>query len=107
MRRATAGALTALLLVACQSDPALHSQRLGPGHYRLVADRCHVYLPAPPQRNPLELDLEALAARTCDGRAGPLEALQPIPSRQGSLFGECLRSGALRAEVRCQHTPPR
>ncbi len=105
MRQAAAGALMALLLTGCQSDPALHSLRTGPGHYRLEADRCHVHLPAPPQRNPLELDLEALAARTCGGRAGPLEALQPIPSRQGSLFGECLRSGALRAEVRCQRTP--
>jgi hypothetical protein len=97
----------ALLLVGCQSDPALHSQRIGPGHYRLVVDRCHMYEVEPLQRNPLELDLEALAARACGGRAGPLEALQPIPSRQGSLFGECLRSGALRAEVRCQDTPPR
>jgi len=30
-----------------------------------------------------------------------LENIQSLPSRQGSLFGECLRRGALQAEVRC------
>ncbi len=33
--------------------------------------------------------------------AGALENIEPLPSRQGSLFGECLRRGALQAEVRC------
>lgn len=33
--------------------------------------------------------------------AGALENIKPLPSRQGSLFGECLRRGALQAEVRC------
>jgi hypothetical protein len=43
-----------------------------------------------------------LAGQKCPDGAGELEAIQSIPSRQGSLFGECLRSGALRAEVRCR-----
>nr|WP_267472918.1 hypothetical protein [Stenotrophomonas rhizophila] len=96
------GALLALLLAGCQSDLSLHSRRIGPGHYQLVADRCHLGYRDAQQRNPLELDLEGLATQKCRGRAGPLEALQQIPSRKGSLFGECLRSGALRAEVRCR-----
>lgn len=85
-----------LLLAGCRTDPALHSQRLGPGHYRLVVDRCHVIDPAQ-----LEGYLRALAGQKCPKGAGPLEAVERIPSRQGSLFGECLRRGALRAEVHC------
>jgi len=63
----------------------------------LVVDRCHVV-----DREQLEQDLRRLAGTRCPHGAGALEALAPIPSRQGSLFGECLRSGALRAEVRCR-----
>ncbi len=84
------------LLAACQSDPALRSTRIGPAYYQLVADRCHVM-----DRAQLEQDLQALAERACPGRAGALHNLQSHPSRQGSLFGECLRRGALQAEVRC------
>ncbi|WP_459047654.1 hypothetical protein [Stenotrophomonas sp. PSU_St99] len=94
--RAAAGALSVLLLAGCQSDPALHSARIGPAQYRLQVDRCHVI-----DRAQLEDDLRALAARTCVASAGVLENIQPLPSRQGSLFGECLRRGALQAEVRC------
>lgn len=94
--RAAAGALSVLLLAGCQSDPALHSARMGPAQYRLQVDRCHVI-----DRAQLEGDLQALAARKCPAGAGALENIQPLPSRQGSLFGECLRRGALQAEVRC------
>ena len=97
MKRVGAGALMVLLLAACQSDPALRSQRIGPGHYQLSVDRCHVI-----DREQLEHDLRGLAGKQCPCGAGALEALQPIPSRQGSLLGECLRSGAMRAEVRCK-----
>lgn len=86
-----------LLLAACQSDPALRSQRIGPGHYQLSVDRCHVI-----DREQLEHDLRALAGNRCPAGAGPLEAVESLPSRQGSLLGECLRSGGLRAEVRCR-----
>lgn len=96
MKPVAAGALLLLLLCACRSDPSLHIDRIGPGHYRLVVDRCHVI-----DQEQLEYDLRTLAGKQCPGGAGALEALQPIPSRQGSLFGECLRSGAMRAEVRC------
>ncbi|MEG2803142.1 hypothetical protein [Stenotrophomonas sp.] len=87
----------ALLLAACQSDPSLQSTRVGAGHYRLTVDRCRVVDEAM-----LEDDLRALAGRLCPHGAGPLDALAPLPSRQGSLFGECLRRGALRAEVHCK-----
>ncbi len=85
-----------LLLAACQSDPALHSARMGPAHYRLLVDRCHVI-----DRAQLEGDLHALALRKCPAGAEALQNIQSLPSRQGSLFGECLRRGALQAEVRC------
>ncbi|WP_229655301.1 hypothetical protein [Stenotrophomonas maltophilia] len=52
-------------------------------------------------RAQLEGDLQALASRKCPAGAGTLENIQPLPSRQGSLFGECLRRGALQAEVHC------
>lgn len=94
--RAAAGALSVLLLAGCQSDPALHSARIGPAHDRLQVDRCHVI-----DRAQLEGDLQALASRKCPAGAGALENTQSLPSRQGSLFGECLRRGALQAEVRC------
>ncbi|TDB34063.1 hypothetical protein TEP_10580 [Stenotrophomonas sp. TEPEL] len=84
------------LLAVCQSDPALRSTRISPARYQLVVDRCHVI-----DQAQLEQDLQALAERACPGRAGALQNLQPRPSRQGSLFGECLRRGALQAEVRC------
>ncbi|WP_459041107.1 hypothetical protein [Stenotrophomonas sp. PSU-St19] len=96
MKPAAAGVLTVLLLAGCQSDPALHIARIGPGQYRLVADRCHAI-----DRAQLEGDLQALASRKCPAGLGSLENIQPLPSRQGSLFGECLRRGALQAEVRC------
>ncbi|MDH0188915.1 MULTISPECIES: hypothetical protein [Stenotrophomonas] len=94
--RAAAGALSVLLLAGCQSDPALHSARIGPAHYRLQVDRCHVI-----DRAQLEDDLQALALRKCPAGAGALENIQSLPSRKGSLFGECLRRGALQAELRC------
>ncbi|MBH1431204.1 hypothetical protein I5U42_07820 [Stenotrophomonas maltophilia] len=94
--RAAPGALCVLLLAGCQSDPALHGVRIGPGQYRLQVDRCHVV-----DRAQLEGDLQALASRACPAGAGALENIQSLPSRQGSLFGECLRRGALQAEVRC------
>lgn len=101
MKRLGAGALMLLLLllplVGCQSDPQLRSKRIGPGHYRLTVDRCHVI-----SREQLERDLRELASHHCSGSDGVLEAIEPLPSRQGSLFGQCLRSGALRAEVRCR-----
>ncbi|MCU1048357.1 hypothetical protein JAK48_17615 [Stenotrophomonas maltophilia] len=96
MMRAAAGALCVLLLAGCQSDPALRSARIGPAQYRLQVDRCHVI-----DRAQLEGDLQALASRTCPAGAGALENIQSLPSRQGILFGECLRRGALQAEVRC------
>ncbi|HDS1578348.1 TPA: hypothetical protein QEL15_000368 [Stenotrophomonas maltophilia] len=96
MRRAAAGVLSALLLAGCQSDPSLHSTRIGPDRYQLVVDRCHVI-----DRAQLEHDLRALAAKACRGGAAELQNLQSRPSRQGSLFGECLRRGALQGEVRC------
>lgn len=94
--RAAAGALSVLLLAGCQSDPALHAARIGPAQYRLQVDRCHVI-----DRAQLESDLRALAAQKCPAGVGALESIQSLPSRQGSLFGECLRRGALQAEVRC------
>lgn len=94
--RAAAGGLIVLLLAGCQSDPALHSTRIGPAQYRLAVDRCHAI-----DRAQLEDDLQALALRKCPAGAGALENIQSRPSRQGSLFGECLRRGALQAEVRC------
>ncbi len=97
MKRLGAAATVLLLLSACRTDPALHSQRIGPGQYRLTVDRCHVF-----DREQLQRDLRGLAGQKCRDGAGELEAIQSIPSRQGSLFGECLRSGALRAEVRCR-----
>ena len=36
--RAAAGALCVLLLAGCQSDPALHSARMGPAQYRLQVE---------------------------------------------------------------------
>ncbi|KAG0738408.1 hypothetical protein G6F24_017621 [Rhizopus arrhizus] len=96
MKRAAAGALSVLLLAGCQSDPALHSARIGKAQYRLQVDRCHVI-----DRAQLEEDLRALASRKCPTGAGELENTQSVPSRQGSLFGEGLRRGALQAEVRC------
>jgi len=95
--RLGAAATLLLLLTACRTDPALHTQRIGPGQYRLTVDRCRVI-----DREQLQRDLRQLAGQTCPGGAGELEALQSIPSRQGSLFGECLRHGALRAEVHCR-----
>jgi hypothetical protein len=86
-----------LLLAGCQSDPQLRSKRIGPGHYRLTVDRCHMVDP-----QLLEHDLRELARSVCPKGAGPLEALESLPSRQGGLLGECLRSGALRGEVRCR-----
>ncbi|WP_313416247.1 hypothetical protein [Stenotrophomonas sp.] len=97
MKPAAAGVLTVLLLAGCQSDPVLRSARLGPAQYRLQVDRCHVV-----DRAQLEGDLRALASRKCPAGAGALEGIQPLPSRQGSLFGECLRRGALQAEVHCR-----
>ena len=96
MKPAAAGVLGVLLLAGCQSDPVLRSARMGPAHHRLLVDRCHVI-----DRAQLEGDLQALASRTCRAGAGALENIQSLPSRQGSLFGECLRRGALQAEVRC------
>lgn len=97
MRQAAAGAVMLLLLAGCQSDPQLRSKRIGPGHYRLTVDRCHMV-----DQQLLEHDLRELASSVCPNGAGPLEALEQLPSRQGSLLGECLGSGALRAEVRCR-----
>ncbi len=96
MKPAAAGVLTVLLLAGCQSDPSLHSTRIGLDQYRLQVDRCHVI-----DRAQLESDLQALASQKCPAGAGALENVQSRPSRQGSLFGECLRRGALQAEVRC------
>lgn len=94
--RAAAGGLIALLLAGCQSDLSLHSTRIGPDQYRLQVDRCDVI-----DRAQLESDLRALASRKCPAGVDALENVQSRPSRQGSLFGECLRRGALQAEVRC------
>jgi hypothetical protein len=96
VKPAVAGVLTVLLLAGCQSDPVLRSDRLGPAQYRLQVDRCHVI-----DRAELEGDLRALASRTCPAGAGALQNIQSLPSRQGSLFGECPRRGTLQAEVRC------
>lgn len=96
MKPAVAGVLTVLLLAVCQSDLVLRSDRLGPAQYRLQVDRCHVI-----DRAQLEGDLRALASRTCPAGAEALQNIQSLPSRQGSLFGECLRRGTLQAEVRC------
>ena len=96
MKPAAAGVLSVLLLAGCQNDPSLHSARIGPAHYRLQVDRCHAI-----DRAQLEDDLQVLALRKCRAGAGALENIQSLPSRQGSLFGECLRRGALQAEVRC------
>lgn len=96
MKPAVAGVLTVLLLAGCQSDLVLRSDRLGPAQYRLQVDRCHVI-----DRAQLEGDLRALASRKCPAGAGALQNTQSLPSRQGSLFGECLRRGTLQAEVRC------
>ncbi len=96
MKLAWAAALAALLLGGCRSDLSLQATRLGQGHYRLLADRCHVIGP-----DHLKQDLRCLAARKCPQGAGALEAVIPVASRKGSLFGECLRGGALRAEVHC------
>ncbi|MBH1640486.1 hypothetical protein I5U57_13610 [Stenotrophomonas maltophilia] len=96
MMRVAAGGLFVLLLAGCQSDPSLHSTRIGPDQYRLQVDRCHVI-----DRAQLEGDLQALAAQKCPVGVGALENIQSLPSRQDSLFGECLRRGALQAEVRC------
>ncbi len=96
MKPAAAGVLTVLLLAGCQSDPVLHSTRIGPAQYRLAVDRCHAI-----DRAQLEDDLQALASRTCRAGVGALENILSLPSRQGSLFAECLRRGALQAEVRC------
>ncbi|HGM7315127.1 TPA: hypothetical protein ACKP7W_003424 [Stenotrophomonas maltophilia] len=52
-------------------------------------------------RAQLEADLQALALRKCPAGGGVLQNIQSLPSRQGSLFGECLRRGALQAEVHC------
>jgi len=97
VKAAAAGALLMLLLAGCRSDPAPHSARIGPAQYRLQVDRCHVI-----DRAQLEEDLRALASSTCPAGVGALENIQSLPSRQGSLFGECLRRGALQAQVRCQ-----
>ncbi len=97
MRRLGAAATLLLLLTACRTDPALHDQWIGPGQYRLTVDRCHVI-----DREQLQRDLRGLAGKKCPDGAGELQAVQSIPSRQGSLFGECVRSGALRAEVTCR-----
>jgi len=97
MKQVAAGALMVLLLAGCQSDPDLRSERIGPGHYRLVVDRCHVI-----DHAQLERDLRELAGRQCPNGAEELEAVESLPSRQGSLLGECRRSGALRAEVHCR-----
>ncbi|PTA70914.1 hypothetical protein C9412_15180 [Stenotrophomonas sp. Nf1] len=96
MMRTAAGVLFVLLLAGCQSDPALHAARIGPAQYRLQVDRCHVI-----DQAQLESDLRALGARKCPAGVGALENVQPLPSRQGSLLGECLRRGALQAEVCC------
>lgn len=96
MKVAWAAALAALLLGGCRSDLSLQATWLGPGHYRLLADRCHVI-----GQDQLQQDLRGLAARKCPQGAGALEAVIPAASRKGSLFGECLRGGALHAEVRC------
>lgn len=96
MKPAVAGVLTVLLLAGCQSDLVLRSDRLGPAQYRLQVDRCHVI-----DRAQLEGDLRALASRTCPAGAGALQNIQSLPSRQGSLFGECPRRGTLQAEARC------
>nr|WP_258011166.1 hypothetical protein [Stenotrophomonas maltophilia] len=69
---------------------------MGPAHHRLLVDRCHVI-----DRAQLEGDLQALALRKCPAGAEALQNIQSLLSRQGSLFGECLRRGALQAEVRC------
>ncbi|HEL4250314.1 TPA: hypothetical protein UM791_003129 [Stenotrophomonas maltophilia] len=96
MKPAAAGGLGVLLLAGCQSDPVLRSARMGPAHHRLLVDRCHVI-----DRAQLEGDLQALALRKCPAGAEALQNIQSLLSRQGSLFGECLRRGALQAEVRC------
>jgi len=96
VKPAAAGVLGVLLLAGCQSDPVLRSARMGPAHHRLLVDRCHVI-----DRAQLEGDLQALALRKCPAGAEALQNIQSLLSRQGSLFGECLRRGALQAEVRC------
>jgi len=71
-----------LLLASCQSDLALRSERIGPGHYRLVVDRCHVI-----DQEQLEAARAACSANACAtarfvprsaaGRGRPLPGTNP------------------------------
>ncbi len=95
--RTSLGLALVALLAGCSSNASVKAKRLGPGHYRLLADRCMAI-----DQRQLEDDLAQEARRRCPKGAGPLEALQPAISRKGSLLGECPRGRALQAEVRCQ-----
>lgn len=94
--RAALGVALVAVLAGCTANASVKAKRLGPGHYRMVADRCMGI-----DQRQLEDDLASEAARRCPQGAGPLEAMLPVGSRKGSLLGECLHGRALQAEVRC------
>lgn len=86
----------AALLAGCASDPRIRVQRIAGGSYLVGSDRCSVL-----ERQELENDIARRAAELCPAGYALPQGFEQRPSRQGSLFGECPRSGALQARVSC------
>lgn len=84
------------LLGGCASDPDIRSRRVADDVYLVSSDRCAVI-----GRAELLHDIELHGRSLCKGTAVQLEQVRSMPSRQGSLLGECLHAGALQAQVRC------
>jgi hypothetical protein len=85
----------AVLASGCMSNPKVGVRRVQKNVYLISSDRCSTF------RDELERDIRDRATLQCRHGVAEMGEFRSRPSRQGSLLGECLRAGALEAQVTC------
>ncbi|WP_454831395.1 hypothetical protein [Pseudoxanthomonas wuyuanensis] len=83
------------------SDPDMRVRRLENNAYLVSSDRC-----SPFGHEQLEQDIRGRAAQLCRHGVASVDDIRSLPSRQGSLLGECLRAGKRQAKVTCLPKEP-
>ncbi|QDH70336.1 hypothetical protein [Marilutibacter alkalisoli] len=87
--------ILAVLASGCMGNPEVGIRRVQKNVYLISSDRCAVL------GDELERDIRDRATLQCRHGVAEMGEFRSRPSRQGSLLGECLRSGALEAQVTC------